>query len=230
MTKRLGRLAAGLTIGIILLLGCVYALTRAIGDQPELYEGRSLEWWHAQLKGTDLVASNHACEVFLTKIEPRLVYQMTHDTNDSQLRLTAIDYLNSLPGISIYYTRADKRRFCAGVALGDCGVLARETFPTLVQFVKGPDRAIRAPAARALGLIHEDPNRVIPVLISCLDDSQDELVLAAAESLGRFGTNSTPAIPKLLPLLKNHDKEFQMIIPGVIQKIDPVALSRSTAK
>jgi HEAT repeat protein len=150
---------------------------------------------------------------------------MFHDTNDSKLRLSVIETLNGLPGVQVYFTEADGRRFDAAGCLGKIGPAAKAAVPDLIKALKGKDAAIRVAAISALGKIRSEPETVVPLLIQYLDD--ENLDVSAAKALGEFGSLAKPAIPKLLPLLRAKDDDDQAAATEALKKIDPVAAAQA---
>jgi len=131
--------------------------------------------------------------------------------------------LNGLPGVTIYFTPADGRRVGAAGTLGQIGPLAQKAIPDLIQALKGGDAAVRGPAARALGEIHGEPDRVIPLLMSYLDDPQDGVPEGAVEGLGEFGVLAKAAVPKLLEMSKaaGQDKDMLGALSIALKRIEP---------
>ena len=223
MLTRWKRILLGVGIGMGLLVGSVLVLTQTLGEHQPLYQGQTYYYWLEQVRSSDSATSNHAVVVFQTVVIPQLTDQMLHDTDDSNLRLSLIDVLNGLPGITIYYAPAGSRRAGAVGELGQLGPLAKQALPQLVQALKGKDEAVRGPAARALGQIRSDPEKVIPVLMSCLDDPQDGVPEGAVAGLGCFGELARDALPKLRELAKVPDKDLQAEVSMALKKIAPDA-------
>ena len=220
MLSRWKRILLGVGIGMGLLVACVLVLTQTLGEHQPLYQGQTYYYWLAQVRSPDSATSNHAVVVFQTDVIPQLTDQMFHDTNDSNLRLSLIDLLNGLPGITIYYAPAGSRR--AG-AVGQLGPLAKQALPQLVQALKSKDEAVRGPAARALGQLRSDPEKIIPVLMSCLADPQEGVPEGAVAGLGCFGELAHDALPKLRELAKVPDKDLQAEVSMALKKIAPDA-------
>src|SRR5258708_2737676 len=130
-----------------------------------------------------------------------------------------IDKHNGLPGVTIYYRTADGRRAQAALEVGEFGSAAKPAIPILLQALKSKDEAVRGPAISSLGKIHSDPETIIPLLVSYLDDK--ELNAEAATALGDFGALAKVAVPKLTPLLKIPDKDLHHAVVEALQKIDP---------
>jgi HEAT repeat protein len=187
-----------------------------------------VEYWRERLNSTDATASNQANTLLNTEIIPRLTNTLLHDTNDSRLRLALVERLNSLPGMAIYSTTADGRRVGAAAELGDLGSAAKATGPALLEVLNGHDEAVRGAAAVALGKIHYQPERVVPLLIALLDnpDLNDE----AADALGEYGPLAKAAVPKLIPMLKAPDKDARHAATVALKKIDSAAAAEAGVK
>jgi hypothetical protein len=219
MIKRLKRMLIATAIGLVLLAGSLWALTRLLNEAVPRYQGRFLSEWIEQAHSRDVTASNQACMVLSATIIPQLTQTMFCDTNDSRLRLALIDQLNDLPGVQIYVTTAYGRRAGAAQWLGQIGPLAKPAIPDLIKVLKRSDPAPRPNAARALGDIHSQPELIIPLLRSLLDDPQDDVPDGAALALGAFGNLSKPAVPKLKELLKVPDKDLRAAAAKALKQI-----------
>ncbi|MGO8926583.1 MAG: HEAT repeat domain-containing protein [Limisphaerales bacterium] len=229
MTKRLKRIAFGVLIGVLILTGVIWLLSKALGNFHEtLYAGQSLSYWQQQLDSRDAGASNKAYAIVNAQVVPQLIDTMFHDTNDSKIRLGAIGVLNGLPGIQINYIEAVGRRSRAAGGLGELGPAAKGAVPSLIQAVKGSDVGLHEAAIRALGSIRSDPDVVIPLLIPYLtnDDLNDE----AAFALGNYGRLAKVAVPKIIPLLNAKDNEARAAARVALKKIDPEAAVKAGVK
>jgi hypothetical protein len=227
--KRLKRIAVGVLIGVVILTGAIWLLSRTLGNFNETsYAGQSLSYWQAQLDGRDSGASNKAYAIVNAQVVPQLIDAMFHDTNDSKIRLGTIGVLNGLPGIQIDYMDALARRSAATVGLGELGPAAKAAVPSLIAALKGSDVGSHEPAIRALGGIHSDPDVVIPLLIPYLtnDDLNDE----AASALGGYGTLAKVAVPQIIPLLNARDKDARAAARVALKKIDPEAAVKAGVK
>jgi hypothetical protein len=230
MIKRIISILIGVFVGLVILTGVIWILSKTLGDSqsPTLYAGNTIEYWQQQLNGKDVGASNAAFAVVNSQVIPQLVDTMFHDTNDSSLRLSLIKILNGLPGIQIYHTEAGDRRATAVSCIGEFGPAAKTAIPALMQALKGKDLAIHEVAITVLGNIHSQPDVVIPLLISYLDD--DDLNDEAATALGNFGSLAKPAIPKILPLLHAADDDAQAAAKETLLKIDSAAAAKAGVK
>lgn len=75
----------------------------------------------------------------------------------------------------------------------------------LLRALEDPHPAVRARAADTLGVLHSDPDSVVPALIRCLSDEHHEVTLSAILSLRLFGSAAAPAAPALLHLQNDLD-------------------------
>jgi hypothetical protein len=216
----LRRIGLGVLIGAGILVGVVLLLTLTLGSsRRNLYAGKPITYWRAQLNGGDMGASNEAFTVLNSRVIPELIDNMIHDTNDSHLRISLVETLNQLPGVNIYFNPADGRRVSAAQNIGELGPAARSAVPALIQAVKGKDAAVHESAIDALGKIHSDPEVVIPLLIGYLDDNSvnDE----AARALGNYGSLAKAAVPKIIPWLRGSDKDARVAAAAALEQIDP---------
>jgi hypothetical protein len=221
------RVAIGVLTGFVLLASAVWLLSRILGNTvPNLYAGKPIPYWRAQLNGHDQGASNEAFAIVNSQVIPQLTDRMFHDTNDSRLRLFLVETLNELPGVQINYFEAGSRRSSAAVNLGELGPPAKSSVPALIQALKGKDTMVHESAVVALGKIHSDPEVVIPLLTGYLDDDSvnDEAALALAE----YGSLAKAAVPKIVPLLQAPDKDARVAGEVALKKIDPEAYANAT--
>jgi hypothetical protein len=219
--SRLFRIVFAVAVGLAVLAGGIAALIRTLGEREMLFQGKSRYYWSQQIKSPNPAATNQASLVLNREIIPRLTKTMLEDTNDSRLRIKAVETLNGLPGVDIFFRPADARRADTTAWLGQFGPAAQAAVPTLLQALQGHDLAVRGPAAVSLAQIHAQPEVVIPLLIAYLDDA--DLREAAAEALGEYGNLSKVAIPKLLLLFKVPDKSLRHAVAGALKNIDPDA-------
>jgi len=227
MKKRLKRMAAPLVIGLGVFVGGLWLLSQALGNcgTPTLYHGEPQDYWVKQLNSHDTGASNRADAVLNTEIIPRLGETILRDTNDSSLRLALVENLNQLPGIDICFINAETRRSEAAMELGEFGPAAKAAIPALVQVLNAHDDFVLENAIAALGKIHGQPEVVVPLLMTYLDD--DDLNDNAAEALGNFGSLARAAVPKLILLLKNPDPELREAVVEALKQIDPEAYAKA---
>jgi HEAT repeat protein len=92
--------------------------------------------------------------------------------------------------------------------------------PDNSDFIKDPERDVRAAAAGALGTTKPDPESVIPDLVACLRSEPDRRCLAAAYALEALGE---PAVPALIGLLKEGDVKVRWAAVSALSGIGPGA-------
>ncbi len=228
MKKRVIRLTTGLVVGIGMLILGVWILSKELAMPETLYEGRPGEYWAAQLNGADAAASKQANAILNAEIIPNLTKVMFFDTNDSALRVGLIKALNGLPGITIPFMPADDRRKSAAIELGKFGPAARAGVPALLRALNGNDDAVHECAAISLGIIHAEPDLVIPALTRWLD--ADGVKDRAATALGEFGPAAKAAVPKLVTLLQENDPETQFAASQALRAIDSEAYARAKSE
>lgn len=226
--KRLRRLGIGVAIGIVALIAIIWLLALTLGDRPTLHQGKDALAWAEQLKSSNTAARDEARNVFTSQILPQLTHVILTDTNDSRVRPALVHILNGLPGVNVQYTSASGRRLEAVSFLGKFGTAANPALPLLIQVAQRTNDLARSAAVTALGEIHSEPNTIIPLLTSFLDDK--DLNDEAAEALGHFGPLAKPAVPKILPLLKANDKDAVEAAIVALRQIDPEALAQAQKK
>jgi len=221
------RIALGVLIGVVLLIGLGWVLIHTLGNKPRyVYAGKPLSDWRELLNSPDPRASNEAVTVVNGRVIPELTEAMFHDTNDSRVRIHLVNAFNQLPGVLIFYNNAAGRRLDAAQNIGELGPGAKSAIPALVQALKGNDEVVRGAAIEALGEIHSEPDKMIPLLMGYLQD--DKLNDEAAKALGHYGALAKVAVPKILPLLHAPDKDARAAAAEALQKIDPEAYSNAT--
>lgn len=226
-TASLKRISLGVCIGFVLLGSVVWLLTLMLGNTPHyVYEGKSIRAWQAQLNSQNSGTSNNALVSVNSRVIPQLIDAMFHDTNDSRLRVTLVGALNQLPGVQIYFIDAGGRRMDAAQMIGELGPGATAAIPALIQAVKGTDAMVRGAALDALGQIHGEPDRVIPLLITYLDD--ENLNDQAATALGNYGSLAKAAVPKIIPMLQAPDKDARVAAAAALKRIDFDAYTNAT--
>ena len=222
------RLAAAVLIGLIVIAGGIWILTQVLASHETRYQNKGAYDWETKLHSGNTEASNQAHTVVINQILPHLTEVMFHDTNDSSFRISLVEKLNNLPGVTIVFAEASTRRAEAATGIGQFEAVAEPAVPALIQAVKGSDDAVRPAALTSLGKIHSQPDVVLPLLISYLDNQ--ELNSHAAEGLGYFGPVAKPALPKLVPLLEVRDKDLHHAVVEALKKIDPESSATNGVK
>lgn len=234
MKRRIIRISISVLIGMCILAGVIWS-PATLGNLETVYAGKSMDDWRQQLASHDAGASNQAYEALNTQIIPRLGEQMLHDTNDSKLKLSLIETLNSIPGVQVNFIEAVDRRIGAAYDLGTFGPPAKAAVPFLIQALQGPNAGLREGshkglhdvAIEALGKIHSNPDVVIPLLIQYL--ANGEMNDEAAAALGNYGSLAREAFPKIVPLLNAND-DVRASARVVLKQIDPEAAAKAGVK
>lgn len=119
---------------------------------------------------------------------------------------------------------------CSMAVLGQMGPAAADAVPTLLRVATHTNRNVRMGALAALGEIHSDPDKVVPVLIAALHDPSAVNRAVAANSLARFGADAKPAVPALVQIILEPDggSNSAPVFPGMTGSQNPTV--RSLAK
>jgi HEAT repeat protein len=101
-------------------------------------------------------------------------------------------------------------------ALISIGPPARDAVPSILRWATNADCLMRYEAISALGSIHAQPERAVPVLVNALNEPTrlNERVLireTAALSLARFAPDAKSAVPALVEFLNTHDDSWRII-------------------
>ena len=103
-------------------------------------------------------------------------------------------------------------------------------FEPLLDRLKDPEPMVRARAANALGMLGQQPDKVVPALIELLGDKDDWARCMAAVGLDLYGDPSKPAVPALLRSLTNCSAQFRSFGTHAVKKIDPQAAAKAGLK
>jgi len=230
MFRRAIKLSVFVLIGCVFFAGAIWLLEMALEDRESKYAGKTVSEWVAGLQSADMATAASARATITNRVIPALCDRMFNDTNDSQIKLKLVESLNSLPWGFVNAAEAPFRRQQAALDLGAFGANAATAIPELIRCAKSEDFA-RGGAIEALGKIHSEPSVVVPFLMVCLDDPDEDIKIHATEALTEFGPLAKPAVPKLIPLLKFHSKELPYLTRKALEAIEPGALStnRSSA-
>jgi hypothetical protein len=115
---------------------------------------------------------------------------------------------------------------CPIYALAFIGPSAKEAVPSLLDWATNAGYNVRALAMKALGEIHAEPDRVVPVLINLVRDGQGE----AAEALAKFGPDAKLAVPALIELLNGESWHAKPYATNALKRIDPEAAAKAGVK
>ncbi|MEX2667498.1 HEAT repeat domain-containing protein [Candidatus Uabimicrobium amorphum] len=97
-------------------------------------------------------------------------------------------------------------RKSAAEALGRIGEKARPAVPHLIHLLKDQDFFVRITVAKTLEKITKTSYSIVPDFISLLEDKN--IRKSAVEVLGKIGEKAHPAVPHLIPLLRDNDYDI----------------------
>lgn len=113
----------------------------------------------------------------------------------------------------------------AGATLAALGPAAAPALPQLVAALSARHEDTRGGAARALGVLCQDPEKVVPELVPLLHEPSDNVAIEAANALRRFGRQADSATPQVLSALAGALIDCRFALIGVLAS----ALSAITA-
>jgi HEAT repeat protein len=94
-----------------------------------------------------------------------------------------------------------EEQVAAAGEIAEQGVQARAAAPFLIEALAGGEPALRAEAARALSLIGAEPAPAVSALVKALGaDTDDDVLEAVTESLGRIGAPAVKPLQKSLEM------------------------------
>ena len=115
--------------------------------------------------------------------------------------------------------------------LGGIGPAASNAVPSLLRNVTRPGKAgLDWNSLEALGEIHAEPQKVVPVLIALLNNPEGNIRLVSIRSLQAFGSDARSAVPALLNLLKDQKDLVRKAAAQALIVIDPEAAARAGLK
>jgi HEAT repeat protein len=115
-------------------------------------------------------------------------------------------------------------------SLGYVGPPAKQAVPSLLLLATNAHWELRSAAVRALGRIHVEPNRVLPVLTNALHDTNVSVQLYAVGALRDFGPNAKLAVPALFEYLSHAASPYRLEIDSALKAIDPQAAAKAGIK
>ena len=87
----------------------------------------------------------------------------------------------------------------------------KDAIPEMMKALENKDGAIRAAAAKAVGMIDPDPKEVVPILLKMVAEDKDEGVrLGAIAGLGQMGAGAKEATKDLRKLVADEDKKSKV--------------------
>lgn len=119
----------------------------------------------------------------------------------------------------------DDVRYCSVFALRCLGPLASNALPSLLVCLKDRDATVQDDAVIALGEIHQQPERVVPILAQFLKTNRSNIFvhMDTLLALGKFGADAMPAVPAILDCVEDIDKDVKSAALRALNEIDPSA-------
>ena len=105
------------------------------------------------------------------------------------------------------------------------GTNARPVLPLLIHYLSDDNGCDSASAARVLGRLRIEPDRVVPALVKALGSADLSTREFSATALAEYGSLARSAIPDLVNILNGGDPTLQGIATRVLSAIDPPTLT-----
>ncbi len=99
--------------------------------------------------------------------------------------------------------------------------------PTLLKLLKDPNLRVHYIAMRSLGEIHQQPEIVIPEILSYLNSTTETDRHVAVQALARFGSQAKPAVPAIIKALENPQLRVREAATNALLKIDPEVAAKA---
>ena len=129
--------------------------------------------------------------------------------------------------VEIYERNISPESHRAALAiLANIGPPAKEIVPSLLVMVNDSDEQTRYGAIWALGRIHREPERTIPVLIQTLHDPVRSIRASASVGLREFGPAANQAYPALLEAVNDQNSGIRDEVVSALCSIDPEAAAK----
>jgi HEAT repeat protein len=98
---------------------------------------------------------------------------------------------------------------------------ARAVLPLLVKGMADPDPGVRTVAATYLGIVHEEPDDAVRVLMTGLEDQEVNVRRTSAAALAAFGADAERAIPALRKAASDSDPDVAREAGVTLVKLQP---------
>jgi len=108
--------------------------------------------------------------------------------------------------------------FCL-LTIAGCGKSQKST-DELIADLKSHQEKDRIIAVRLLPERKADAAKIVPAMIECLKDTQEDVRLSAAIGLGSFGEEARPAIRELQAAQKDADARVRRAAGNALSRID----------
>ena len=110
------------------------------------------------------------------------------------------------------------------MGLGEIGLWPQLSVPALTNKLNDP--AVRRDVIEALGSFEKDAVAAVPHLIGFLQDTNSEIVAAAASALGDIGDKAETVVPALANTLVQHSNQLVRAAAAGARPLKPVVCSR----
>jgi HEAT repeat protein len=121
----------------------------------------------------------------------------------------------------------DIARALAAAALGENGTNATHARSNLVAMLNDKAIFVRLHAAIALGKLGGKPETLVPVILRCAHEGDEDTRLYALDSLGKFKDRAQSAVPDLtnsLAVVTNTNDHYSLL--KALREIDPKQAAR----
>jgi len=116
----------------------------------------------------------------------------------------------------------DSTRGAAIAALQKLGPMGAPVLPSLVALLNDPRAQVRVDALVGMAPMREAAAEAVPAMIACLDDRHLDVRYAAHQALGATGRAGSPAIERLLQIVKSNLHGDKKVALSTIGRIDNV--------
>jgi HEAT repeat protein len=109
---------------------------------------------------------------------------------------------------------------------------AKQAVPSLLRWATNADVIVRCGAICLLGAIHAEPDRVVPVLMNALHDTNANVRYYAGMAVAHeeFGPAARLAVPALVELLNDPNEIERGLATNALKAIDPAAAAKAGVK
>jgi hypothetical protein len=115
----------------------------------------------------------------------------------------------------------------AGFALASLGSAAKPAIPPLLRALTNSNLLVRKAAMTPLARIHDDPEKIVPVLIQCCQDTNRYISSMAIYGLKDYGQL---AVPTLVKLLSDPNQKTREAAAAALKQIDPETAAKAGVK
>jgi hypothetical protein len=123
-------------------------------------------------------------------------------------------------------------RYVSVFTLRCLGPVAKDALTPLIKCLDDPEFTVRDDAVMGLGTIHEEPERVIPILRNFIAKNRRNQILCqdAIQALGEFGTRAESAAEVVRPFLIGENSSIRSTATNTLLKIHPQSATEAGVK